>query len=529
MTASSESGTVAIPRAFLVALELALLLAILALAAYLRLANNAENPAWYSDEATQIDIAQNLVRGRVQYMAIQDSTLLVSRMPLFNLLVAAQLRLAGANADAMVVLRTFTGWLGVLTVALLYLVMRRAGDAPMALMAAFVLAIFPQAVLYNRFGFSYNLLAPLVMLALLGLWAFAEGKRPAWLALAALAIGLGIVSDLWALTLAVPFVIIVIAARRPLHLLWSLPLLFAPFALYCLWMLSTAPDAFLFDFPYLFGRLGAGKTLDDQIANLANNYRVLLAQDLWMPAGFIGLFALRPARLRWAALLLFWLPFAAVGRIFALYNLSAYYLIPLLPFIALGVAALLRYGGEQIGSAIREALGDWGLPQAVTGAFALLAACIAVALLVGVPLAASASPMLQEVHSGFPTAIDPFLINTHDARTVADYVNSRVSPDDVIIVSPVVGWMLHANVTDFQMTAAAQGRTTPHLPDNVPAARWAFDPVYTHARYVIVDNLWRNWGVANVPGIDALLQDVQAHWTPVLEAGELAVYENPLS
>ena len=35
---------------------------VLVLAAYLRLANVAGNPAWYTDEGTHLDVAQNLLR-----------------------------------------------------------------------------------------------------------------------------------------------------------------------------------------------------------------------------------------------------------------------------------------------------------------------------------------------------------------------------------------------------------------------------------------------------------------------------------
>mgnify|MGYP001559875412 CR=1 FL=1 len=68
--------------------EAAALLLILSLAAYLRLANRADNPGWYSDEGTHIDIAMNLMEGRAQSLAITQSMLLVARPPLFHLLLA---------------------------------------------------------------------------------------------------------------------------------------------------------------------------------------------------------------------------------------------------------------------------------------------------------------------------------------------------------------------------------------------------------------------------------------------------------
>jgi hypothetical protein len=43
---------------------------------------------------------------------------------------------------------------------------------------------------------------------------------------------------------------------------------------------------------------------------------------------------------------------------------------------------------------------------------------------------------------------------------------------------------------------------------------------------VIVDNLWRNWAVPNVPGVFEVLREVEA-WPLVLRSGEIAIYQNP--
>ena len=110
------------------ALEVIALFLILALAAYLRLANHTDNPGWYTDEGTHLDIAQNLAHGRVQYMAINQATLLFSRLPLFELLLAGSLSLMGEGIGT---LRALTGGLGVVSVGVLYGVVRRTqnGDA----------------------------------------------------------------------------------------------------------------------------------------------------------------------------------------------------------------------------------------------------------------------------------------------------------------------------------------------------------------------------------------------------------------
>ncbi len=148
-------------------LELAALLCILALAACLRLVNLGDNPGWYTDEGTHLDIVRHLLAGRVQYLAVHQSTLLFSRLPLFEGLFALWAWLFGLSMES---LRALTGTLGTLSVGVLYRLVRSFGhERRLALTAAFLFAIYPPAVLYSRFGFSYNLLVPLMLMAIWGL------------------------------------------------------------------------------------------------------------------------------------------------------------------------------------------------------------------------------------------------------------------------------------------------------------------------------------------------------------------------
>jgi len=499
-------------------LEIAALLLILALAAYLRLANRADNPGWYADEGTHLDIAQNLLHGRIQYLAISRSTLLFAKMPLFEILLAGLLHAVGGGIGA---LRAFTGILGVVSVGLLYWAVRRTQDgaAPLALLAASMLAIYPQAVLYSRFGFSYNLLAPLVLLAYVGLWEYLNAMRRGWLALASLAVGIGSVSDLWMFTLVVPLTLVVLK-RRWRHLLWSLPLSLLPFGLYAAAMLLQAPQAFLFDLHFTLLRLGK-LSPPAQLQTLALNYATLVFQDAWIALGLAGLFALRPLRLRRLSLLLFLLPIAILGRTTALFSLGAYYTIPLLPFVGLGVAALVWRGAPRvlktIEGALRPPLRGWG-PAIAAGLLLILA--------IVTPFVISACMTAGQVRDRFSTHIDPFLIDPHHARKVRRFVNEQSNAGDVVIASPSLAWLLQANTADVQMAIAAAGQGTPDLPGDIPADRFAFDPRPTQARFVIVDNLWRNWAAPSVPGALELLRQVET-WPLAFQAGEIEVYANP--
>ncbi|MGB0389398.1 MAG: hypothetical protein ACPGWR_31630 [Ardenticatenaceae bacterium] len=103
-------------------IEMAGLFFILGLAAYLRLVNVGNNPGWYTDEGTHLNIAQNLLAGQQQYLAINQSTLLFAKLPLFEGVLAGVLALTGGGMGS---LRALTGMLGVLSVGMLYGVVRR--------------------------------------------------------------------------------------------------------------------------------------------------------------------------------------------------------------------------------------------------------------------------------------------------------------------------------------------------------------------------------------------------------------------
>jgi hypothetical protein len=392
----------------------------------------------------------------------------------------------------------------------------------MALLAALLMAIYPPAVLYSRLGFSYNLLAPLVLITWRGLveyWQLSRSgfaQRPRWLstshpiavanrsyvarvrlALACSAVGLGLLCDLWMGVLIAPVLAVVFLCNWR-DAWWASLLMALPLMLYAVSQLSLVPQAFLFDVHFTLARLNA-IPFTQQAATLLDNIATLFNQDKWWLVGLVGLAALKPGPVRNLSLFFLLWPIAILGRTVALYSLSFYYMIPLLPLIVLGVAVLIHTLAKYQ---------------------RLLALAAMMLALVFFPAS------LRQLYSGFVTPIDDFLINPEDARAAAQFVNQHSQANDVIIASPAVAWLLQSNVADFQMAVAATGEATVHLPANLPVNRFAFDPRYPTARYIIVDNLWRNWAAVHMPAVAEMIQTVAA-WPMAFQAGEISVYQNP--
>jgi 4-amino-4-deoxy-L-arabinose transferase-like glycosyltransferase len=508
-------------------IELTALGLILALAAWLRFPNLAENPGWYSDEGTLVAIAQRLAQGSWQYLALNQSMLIVARPPLFLLLLAGLFRIL---EPGIAVLRILTASLGVLSVLLAYLLVRRASRSPgLALLSAGLLAIYPQAVLYSRIGFSYNLLAPLALLACLCAWNFLESQKTPWLVLAGLAIGLGMVSDLMMATFLLPL-LLAVSTRG-----WRKAFIVAaaaalPGVLYVFWMGLTVPQAFWFDLRFTLSRLGAFP-LPLQVPVVLLNYYYLLARDAWFLAGLAGMFLAFPTRWRWLLMAMFVLPMVSLGRTtgFAT-GLEDYYLIALFPLVAIGAAYLLWVGFPHVLTTLQGGLSalftSWGWKGWLGTRLVALAGSLALFLLLVSPWIISTALTFRDATRGFSARIDPVLINAQDAWLTIDFVNGQVGETDLVLASPALAWAVDAEAADFQQSLAADGIATRHFPADIPPDRFAFNPSLNRAEYVVVDRIWRNWGAANMPEVAAMLAEVE-RWPAAFTSGEFTVYQNP--
>ena len=127
----------------------------------------------------------------------------------------------------------------------------------------------------------------------------------------------------------------------------------------------------------------------------------------------------------------------------------------------------------------------------------------------------------------FTLSIDPFLVNPLDAQKTADFLAPHLLPHDITIANPAIAWMLPRQTADFQLMVSVSNQATPHLPANIPPNRYAFDPQYQNARFIIIDNLWHHWGLPNIPTLATTTQEIENNWPLIYQSGEIAIYANP--
>lgn len=512
-------------------LHLLALLAVLGLAAYLRFEQLATHPGWYSDEGTLADIARHRNQGRVQYQALTESTLLVARFPIVPAIVAG---LMPADGNPLLTLRAFTAALGVLSTAVVYAAVRSSARAGLGLLAAGLFAVYPAAVFYSRVGFSYNLLTPLVLVAYIGLWLYLERGSRAGAVGAALAVGLGSVTDLMMVSVLMAGVLAVLIHRwRDLG--WWIPLSLAPLALYLLSIGARDPGVLITDARFILALMSAVPWWA-QLPLLVVNLGTLMLTEVWWLPGLLGLLLLRPARARSLMLLLYLVPLLLLGRTAGLAGLRLYSISPLFPFVAIGVANLLWIGvpwmlsfsGQAIAGQLQRVawLSQSGGGRWLATRLQVLAASVLVFLLALSPLLLSTLQLLGEVQRGFRRGDSWAYLPAGPASEAARQVNQWARPDELVLASPALAWALETQTADFQQVLAYSGVATIDYPAELPAARFAYDASSARASYAVIDPIWREWGAAHMPAVAELLRELEG-WPVLWERAGITIHENP--
>ncbi len=302
------------------------------------------------------------------------------------------------------------------------------------------------------------------------------------------------------------FLLVVFHRRQDCFIAMSLMLL--PIGLYASYMLLTAPQAFYYDLLFTFFRIG-GYPLIFQLPAMLINFGQIITYDYWIAFGTLGLFLLEPGRFRNINLFTLFIPTLILCRTISLSGLGFYYFTPLLPILAIGFASLIIHITPLLMSAMQDIIkitirqfniihvlpDNWIWKRILS-----IGTSLGIFIIILNPMIISTFMQLYQVTDGYQTGIDDVLINANDTKKGVDYVNMHLHPSDVVIASPAIAWLVQGNSTDFQQAIAATHKSTQHLPADIPSERFSFDPRLENARYVIIDNIWRNWAVLKYAG-----------------------------
>ncbi len=507
--------------------------AILLLALAFHIINLAQTPGWDGDEGYNLDIAWNLLHGRLRMFALTSA--FVQHPPLFYLILALAIRLFGYS---ILTLRALGAFYSLLTTVLLLTWGRRMFGPGPALWGALAFTIAPLALDNTRWGYTYSQLMLLAFLGIYACWRYLETRSYRWLLFASLLGALAILSDYEGVFL--PLLAIGVAWRvRPRHMLTAAGLGFGLPLLGALGLLAATPATFLSDLAFTASRAAGGNPII-QALNVIINFQHLLILNAWVILGLVGLWLIRDARLRG-------LVFAALAlmliAILKVRDLNPYFHsgVPLLPWLALGAGLAIDraittlyawLNGWWDGLFARMAASSRWMVRAKRFSIALILFLTLISPL-GITIAADAAGIANGLHTGIESSLAN---HPNDAQQAVNYILAHAHTGDVVLCSPQLAWMLddpedasgHETgilAADPLQSVAYTGEGIAFYPANLGESRFAFNPSVAHARFAIVDNLWRALAAPDqAPQLQPLLAEVQK-WPAVYHVGEYTIYQ----
>jgi 4-amino-4-deoxy-L-arabinose transferase-like glycosyltransferase len=505
-------------------------LAILAVCVFFHVYRLGTTPGWDPQEGYNLDIAWNLLHGRLRLFALTSA--FAQHPPLFYLQLALAIHIFGYGITAV---RALAALYAILTCAALIVFGRRILGIGPALWAALAYTAAPVILTNTRWGYSYAQLAFVGLLCLWAAWRYEETHDRRWLLIAAALAGLAAFSDYAGIAWVV--FVALLALRKG----WRESALAAGIGLGILAVgllacFAAAPGIFIADVTTTFGRAAGGNLIVQGVKLLLNYYR-FVSLDAWLLLGIVGLF-LVPASLRGfllgalAALGLVILKVRDIG-------LSLHTIVPLLPLLALGMgvaldrALRLLYGwslgwlGDLTG---REMSDPTRMPRPLRFTAALVV-FVAVVSPLGMALAADASGLAGTL----ATRQDTLLATPSDAQAAARYVFAHARSGDLALASPNIAWMFDqpegtepaTQGADILQTLAQAGKGAAFYPSDLPASRWAYTVSLDSARFVVADDLVRQLAApGEEPALIPLLHRIES-WPAVFRSGQYTVYEQP--
>lgn len=507
-------------------LQAIIFLVIIGLSIFTRFYHLENNPGIYSDEGTVLNVVNNLLEGRSEYLGVQGSLLFLGRMPVFPYFLKMLAKFFPLN---LLTLRFVTASAGVLTVAVIFFCLRDIFSKDALLVpyfASLFLALDFHGMLFSRMGFGYNLLAPLTVVVYWMLWKSIQTREWKWLFIGAFLGSWGVLVELayMGYLLFIALIAVVVNWRKSP---WIILILALPFTLYFLWSWFTFGNSFLFDWKFTSLRINApllvqlGRTILVYVFDLLKKPIILL--------GMFGFFLLSDKRLSLFSFASFFVPLIILLRTVSIGYQSFYYVIPYYPLVFIGIGVLSAQGTNLLISLAGEYYDIFLKNRVPVWISEYLKAFLTVSLLLvfSAPFFAHLYNVYNQVAFGFRTDFDPLMIPVSEVRSVTDYVNREVSPDDLVLASPAIAWAIHAHATDYQISIAVNQGSTIHFPLGIPRERMRFETDYHQAKYWIVDSIILNWGQFVIPEAQQMLKEVQSKWIPVYQTSVVTVYQNP--
>jgi 4-amino-4-deoxy-L-arabinose transferase-like glycosyltransferase len=510
------------------------LLVILIISAVFRLYRLRTIPDWFQDEGEFIRLADYLSRGNFDFLGVRNSLLLIGRPPLFLWVLAGLFKLFGTD---IFVLRSLTVICSFFTIGVCYFLTHQAIGKTTAFYAAFLLAIFPEYIFYNRIGVSYNWTSLWMLIFVFGLWKYVSVNNLKWLLVTCIAAGIAIASDYIGIVCVLVLFLFILFSHP--SQLWKMLIIPIPWLISMLPIFIVAPVDAWHDLEFsLFWGLGGEGNILLTLATMTAKYSETFRRQPLIILGLIGIFTLTNNRLRSLLLIL-------LGGITLLLLPSrvflAHYLLPVWPLIMIGLGSFLEKSISFIYSLVRSSISNLlkkmqrlDINEKFRNSLTQISSTLVVFFIVFLPITwmiilSFGNFILSPVSTSLGLVENPFsagFISADQAEAIANEISPTLNQDDFVIAPSVISWMLPSNAADARTVVVYEyGGATLGM-GNFDKDRFTVNSSSSNAKYAVVDDIWREWMVNMAPEISMLMDEVQT-WPLVMERGSLQLFCNP--
>jgi|GEM_PF-547298 len=476
-----------------------------------------ESPGWFRDEGSYIEMARQLGKARLKMGAV-NITFVGPNMTHPPLYFAALNLFFKLGKPDMYHFRLFNALLGVISTLLIFVLGCEAGtkdsqkDAPplsalvLGLLGAFFFAIHPDAVLYNRMGLPYNLYQLEALVVAFFSLRYLRTREFFWCLGACIVASASLLTVYYSVVF-IPFLFLVILLQKKSRHLWALGCVPIPLIIFMAYMAHNAPG-FWEDIRALRSAAGTGS-----LYVTLYHYHDFFHTGLSYFLGFIGLLFIRRKKAGVFLFLLYlFMIHIVLRRKDTIIRFIHYPVIPILPFVALGIAALTLFLLYRLKSLSPVAL---FLIPVVLGSYL------------------SINQVRHGIWGRFPTPLEFGMTkNTQDNFAVGKFLKANTEPTDLVITTSVLWSLIDTRTANIPQSQAYEGKKVEFYMHPFPRERFLFPPALKNARFVVLDSftdLWKDKPADPIHGplCEAVLK-IEKNWEPVYTRGEYRVYQNPV-
>ncbi|MEK6646405.1 MAG: glycosyltransferase family 39 protein [Candidatus Firestonebacteria bacterium] len=492
---------------------------ILLISLFLRTWNLRNTPCWYGDEFIYFTGAWELINGSLRIGALKWSffSYFLPNPPLWYIITGLLLKIFTYD---ILIARLWTAILGVIATLFIYftgkeLISKRAG-----IWASFIFAIYPLAVIHNRWSFIHNQAMLLIFTCFYFCIKFYNTRRNHWLNLAILSAGLASITCYWIIGIFLFLYVFVFITDRK-KIVKTIALSIVPIVLLLIAMFIKDGDRLFYEIKRIISETNRGtaqKTIFDTIKYIFNNYVNFFKIDYMIFLGGIGIFFIQKRFYKYVSLIFFFFLSIEIFRQRSNIPVFFYPAIGLVPILPIGVAALFDRASQIIEKLLLKA-NKQKILKWTTAIFSLILVLVF-------------SPMVKESFTGvitskLKTKIDYWANESvENTEATAKFINEKIGKDDFVIASGELRWLLKCKTTLLTQVSAKEG--VPYDPDVIIEDKdFFFDCSHTNAKFFVLDNIERRWTMWQGGCMEVVYKMEKENWVPIKQIGEYIVYANP--